>query len=248
MRFTALVSAVALSFTVALPATSFAAGEAKEFDYPELLVSPSASDRLAAEAKTENKRRWSAHWAIQTSAMTTLLAGLSSSGDPGVATKDGTETKTKIAGTMATYIGVIWLGTTGAMSAIYTPYQSGMAGLKNISQGTKKDKLAYERYAEEALYAPSRIATVMKWTAFISNLGASAMVMSAATQGSTKLMGTIGILGSIMPIAFEHEWNSVERYQSEYKKRIYGPLADVSISIVPHNNMMAGMTSVSMEF
>jgi hypothetical protein len=248
MQFTALISAFALSLTVFLPSVSYAAVEAKEFEYPELLVSPSASERLAAEAKNENKRRWSAHWAIQASALTTLLAGMSSSGDPGVATKDGSEKKTKIAGTMATYIGAIWLGTTGVMSATYTPYQTGMAGLKGMAQGTKKEKLAYERRAEEALYAPSSVATVMKWTAFISNLTANALVMSSATQGSTKLMGSIGILGSILPVAFEHEWNSVERYQNEYKKRIYGPLTDVSISIVPHNNVMAGMTSLTFDF
>lgn len=217
MQFTSLISALALSVTVSLPSLSYAAAETKEFEYPELLVSPSASERLAAEAKTENKHRWSAHWAIQASAMTTLLAGLSSSGDPGVATKDGTEAKTKIAGTMAKYIGVIWLGTTGVMSATYTPYQTGMAGLKGMAQGTKREKLAYERSAEEALYAPSSVATVMKWTSFVSNLAANAMVMSAATQGSTKLMGTIGIIGSILPVAFEHGWNSVERYQTEYK-------------------------------
>lgn len=248
MKFTALISALALSLTASLPLVSYAAGDAKEFEYPELLVSPSASDRLAGEAKNENKRRWSAHWAIQASAMTTLLAGVASSGDPGVPTKDGTETNTKIAGTMAKYIGAIWLGTTGIMSATYTPYQTGMAGLKGMAQGTKKERLAYERRAEEALYAPSSVATIMKWTSFLSNLAASALVMSSATQGSTKLMGTIGILGSILPVAFEHDWNSVERYQNEYKKRIYGPLADVSVSIVPHNNVMAGMTSLSFEF
>jgi hypothetical protein len=248
MHIFAIISAATLSFSLSMSSVVLGAGEVKEYEYPELLVSPSASERLNTEAKTENKHRWSAHWAVQASALTTLMAGISSSSDPGKETKDGTDKKTKVAGKMATYIGAFWLGATTVMSATYQPYQSGVADLKSLPQGTKKEKLAYERYAEEALYAPANVACVMKWASFASNLAANALVMSAATQSSTKVMGVIGIFGSILPLSFEHEWISVEHFQKEYKKRIYGPLSSVSVSIVPHDGVMAGMTSLAMDF
>ena len=222
--------------------------ETKEFEYPELLVSPSASERLAAEARTEHKSRWSAHRAIQASALTTLMAGITSKGDPGKKTTDGEEPGSKMAARAATYVGGFWLAGTAIMSATYTPYQSGLSGLKGLANASKKEKLAYERYAEEALYAPSRTAAVMKWASFVSNAGASAMVASNGKNSMTKFMGGLGITGSLLPLLFEHQWNEVYRFQGEYKKRIYGPVASVNISVIPRGDAMAALTNLGVEF
>ena len=224
------------------------ATEPKEFEYPELLVSPSASERLAVEAKRENKARWSAHWAIQASALTTLMAGITSNGDPGKATSNGDEPGSKMAARAATYVGAFWLAGSAVMSATYTPYQTGLNGLKGLSNGSKKEKLAYERYAEEAIYAPSMVATVMKWASVVSNAGASGMVASNGKNSMTKFMGGVGVAGSLLPLLFEHQWNEVYRFQGDYKKRIYGPVASVNMSVIPRGDAMAALTNVGIEF
>jgi hypothetical protein len=213
-------------------------------------VSPSASERLATEAKSEGKSRWTTHWTIQASAMTTFLAGIMANSDPGAkSTKAGEEAPIKFASTMATYVGGLWLIGTGVMSATYSPYQKGMSEMKSLAQGSKKEKLAYERYAEESLYAPSRIATVMKWTSFVSNLGANAMVMSNAYNPMTKFMGTMGILTSFAPVFFEHPWNEVYHFQSDYKKRIYGSFTSMDVSILPNGQGgMAGVAQLAYQF
>ena len=51
-------------------------------DYPELLVTPRASDRLKIESESEMRRPWNFQWAITVSAMTTLVAGLMQDEDP----------------------------------------------------------------------------------------------------------------------------------------------------------------------
>jgi hypothetical protein len=238
-------------------ATTFFAGslfaaESKDFEYPELLVSPSASERLAGEAKTENRNRWSAHWAIQASALATLMAGSMSNGDPGKnateAAKKGEDPGSKSAAKAATYVGGFWLLTSTAMSVAYTPYQTGLARLQGMPQSNRKDKLAYERYAEEALDAPSRVASVMKWTAFASNAGANAMVVQNAANATTKTFGGLAIVASTLPLLFEHQWNAVNRFQGEYKKRIYGPLSSLNLSLMPKGDAMAAVSTVSFEF
>ena len=246
MRFAVVLSTLTFSVTSQWAA---AASESREFEYPELVVSPSASERLAQEAKAESKNRWSRHWAIQTSSAMTLIAGLSANSDPGKKeAKDGEEAMIKTAAKMATYVGGGWLVATGVMSAVYTPYQSGMASLGSMSQTSKKDKLAYERYAEEAIDAPARIARVMTWASFLSNAVASGLVASQAKNSMTQTLGGIGTLASVMPLLFQHPWASVACYQHDYKKRIYGPLTSASMTLVPHDGAMAAVTSAGIEF
>src|SRR5262249_20459832 len=54
-----------------------------EFDYPELLVTPSASERLKMEAKSEKSAGLSRMLPIEISGALTLLAGATSLNDPG---------------------------------------------------------------------------------------------------------------------------------------------------------------------
>lgn len=235
-----------------ISAQAIAAAESKEFDYPELLVSPSASERLVSEAKSENRSRWSTHWTIQAAALAAVVAGGMSNNDPGknakVAASKGEEPSSKSAAKAATYVGGFWLITTTAMSAVYTPYKSGLARLQGMQLNQKKDRLAYERYAEEALDAPSRVATVMKWAAFASTAGAGAMVIDAAANNTTKTFGGLAVIASSLPLLFESPWISVNRFQGEYKKRIYGPLTKLDLSLMPKGEAVAVVSSAAWEF
>jgi hypothetical protein len=232
--------------------TTLFAADAKEFDYPELLVSPSASERLQQEAKDEQKSRWTNHWAIQASALATLMAGITSNSDPGknveAATTKGEELGSKSAAKAALYVGGSWLAITAGMSVFYSPYQNGWSRIQGMPQSSKKDKLAFERYAEEALFAPARVATFMKWASFLTNAGANAAIIQNAANSSTKTLGMIGIAGSTFPLIFDHHWSEIYRVQGEYKKKIYGSLTSANISILPHNNGMSAVSNLAWEF
>src|SRR4051812_12685888 len=49
---------------------------AADYDYPELMVTPSASERLTMQGKSEESKRWTTHLPIQASALMTLTAGI----------------------------------------------------------------------------------------------------------------------------------------------------------------------------
>src|SRR4051812_44432216 len=66
---------LALLASVAAAAPAYPAANG-EFDYPELLVTPRASERIATESGQEASRRWTTLIPEQVSALGTLTAGI----------------------------------------------------------------------------------------------------------------------------------------------------------------------------
>lgn len=235
-----------------LSAATFAAEPTKsavaEYEYPELLVSPSASERLTQEAKVEDKNRYKEHWAIQVSAVSTLFAGVLAGSDPGKASNSDETKPIKTASLASIAVGGGWLAITGAMSAMYSPYQSGAKELATLPRGSKKETLAYERRAEEELAYPARISKVMKWSSFISNAAASGLVASNAQNNSAKIMGGISVINSLLPILFDHTWELNQKYQEDYKRRVYGPISYNNFEFGTHGNQVAGIWTTGLIF
>lgn len=222
-----------------------------EYEYPELMVSPSASERLSQEAKSEAKNSWKAHWTFESSAALTLVAGILSSSDPGKKSDlpDGETAMTKTASMAAFSIGGGWLALSAFLSTSYSPYKSGVQDLANTGRGTtKRDQLAYERRAEEALSRPARISKVLKWASFVTNLAAGGLVAGSAKNDTTKIAGGVAVIGSFLPLMFEHPWAEADRFQEDYKKRIYGPLVYHNVSLVPSGSRLAAEWSVGTRF
>ena len=222
-----------------------------EYEYPELMVSPSASDRLSQEAKNEAKNSWKAHWTFESSAALTILAGVLSASDPGKKKDlaDGETAMTKTASLAAYSIGGGWLALSAFLSTSYSPYRSGAQDLAAMNRGTtKRDQLAYERHAEESLSRPARIARVLKWASFATNLAAGGLILGAAKNDTTKIAGGVAVIGSFLPLMFEHPWAESYRFQEDYKKRIYGPLVYQNVSLVPSGQKLAAEWSVGTRF
>lgn len=222
-----------------------------EYEYPELMVSPSASERLSQEAKNEAKNSWKAHWTLESSAILTVIAGVMASSDPGKKSDlpDGETAMTKTASLAAFSIGGGWLALSAFLSTAYSPYTSGAQDVARTGRGTtKREQLAYERRAEEALYRPARISNVLKWASFATNLAAGGLVVSSAKNDMTKIAGGVAVIGSLLPLMFEHPWSEAHRFQNDYKKRIYGPLVYHNVSLVPSGRMLAAEWSVGTRF
>ncbi len=189
---------------------------AQDYAYPELSVSPRASERLKIE-ESENSS-WMIHAPLQISALTTLAAGLNSS-----SIKEG---KTdKAAFTAATAVGAGWFGVSLWMQLYYKPYYLGLQSIKRIPNKSPREQLIYERMAEEHINNAASLAKKIKWLSFTTNLGTSLWVMTESKSGSTgKNLGIIGTVAAFGPLLFPYRWESVAEEQKNYKKKIFGPI------------------------
>ncbi len=195
-----------------------------EWDYPELAVSPRASERLEREARGETTSGRSRHWAIQISSSATLLSGILSLAQP----DRGRDPDLKGAWT-GVGVGGAWLAATWLISTQYTPYASGMAETSVMPNKSMRDQLARERAAEQAIDGAARMGSRMRWLSVISNGLASAYVTANAREGSVAQVVAIGsLVASLTPIVFPHHWNDVAQQQQDYKKRIFGPVAGIT--------------------
>jgi hypothetical protein len=224
-QFIGAVSIFALIASLAPQAGKAAGAPTQEYEYPELLVTPRASERLDMEAKTEADSRWTRHLPVQASALATLAAGIIQTGGKDPA-KD-TQGYSPLAGIV---VGGVWLGTTLALSALHHPYTTSAEAIKGQPKATKRDQLARERYAEESLEQAARLGRRLTLLSVISNLGANAYMMLNAQSGSLAFVadGVAGVL-SLAPLLFSYRWQTVECEQQEYKKKIYGPVASGTV-------------------
>ena len=209
---------------------------AQDYSYPELSVSPRASERLKIE-ESENSS-WMIHAPLQISAITTLAAGLNSS-----SIKDGKSDKSAF--TAATAVGAGWLGVSLWMQLYYKPYYLGLQSIKRIPHKTPREQLIYERMAEEHINNAAVLAKKIKWLSFVTNLGTSAWVMADSEAGSSgKTLGIIGAVAAFGPLLFPYRWESIAEEQKNYKKKIFGPITmNSSVLNVPGevNSFIPGM-------
>ena len=204
------------------------------FEYPELLVSPKASERIKNEAIKEKTNRFVRHWPIQVSAVSTIIAGIIAQQAKVENTKVKNIDNVTIdnAAKTAYLIGGGWLAITTAMSLLYNPYQDSISYLKTLPTKTKNDLLIKERHAEEILRFNSSLSWKLKILSSITNLAACVFVLKATEDtddANVKVAGGIGALLSVLPWIFPSRWEQVYSYHQEYKKKIYGPISQTTL-------------------
>lgn len=199
---------------------AIAAPNTEGFEYPELMVIPRASDRLEAEAKKESDRKFLTHLPIQASALTTLAAGIIQlEGRDAHKDPDGTSAWAGIA------VGSGWLLATGVMAAIGQPYSSAWKEVSALPKGSRREQLARERMAEEALNHQARLGRTLQWIAMPTNFFASVYMAAKAEPGSfSQVVDGVAAAMALAPLIFRYSWIDVAGEQEEYKKRIYGPI------------------------
>lgn len=202
----------------------------KKLSYPELDVSPRASERLQMEAVRENKSQWRTHLPLQISALATLTSGLTISGQPNSALEksgeipDWAKKQNSYAGQIATLVGSGWLVTSALMSIYYKPYQDGYFRIKKMPDKNQRDQLSKERLAEEYLEAPSTIAPILVNLSMITNFAASANAAANSGFEGMVVSGISAVL-AFAPLIFDYRWEYVYEQHQLYKKRIYGPVS-----------------------
>jgi hypothetical protein len=202
----------------------------KKLSYPELDVSPRASERLLMEAQREQKTQWRTHLPLQISALSILMVGVMISGKPSTALMDGNDVadisveQNGYASKFAILVGTSWLVTTTLMSISYTPYQSGLEKSRKEGGKSIREQLTKERLAEEALEAPALLSPILVNLSVVTNLLAAVYAGLNADQQGTLLSGISGLL-AFTPLVFDYRWEYVYEQHQLYKKRIYGPVS-----------------------
>jgi hypothetical protein len=192
------------------------------YQYPELLVVPKASQRLTTLAQQENKGAYRTHVVLQAPAFFTLLAGASA--------MTMKEAKSKDAAAIASGIGLGWLLGTFGMSAMYTPYRTGQQEIASLGDKTQEQSLAKERRAEEALYFPAYLMRRVQYvSAFTNFAGAIAITSLPEENEKVKALAGVAAVMAFLPLVFDHPWINNYDQQQEYKKKIYGPLAQLTL-------------------
>jgi hypothetical protein len=194
--------------------------------YPELEVTPRASERLEMEAKNELRTRWLTHLPIQFSALTTIYAATQATYVNGIS--DSAQANYELTKKLAVGVGAGWLALTIGFSAFYRPYFNGYKDVARMPATNKREELTRERIAEEALYAPDSIAVKMKWFSVGTNLLVN-LALFNNNSGQSDMPITIGVLGSFAPLLFESRWSTIAERHREYKKKIYGPVASTTL-------------------
>ncbi len=211
-----------------------------DLNYPELMVTPRASERLSIESQKEIKMKgywYKQHAPLQLSALMTLLSSFQLSSNkpfyPSDQTNENSNTEDAIK--VGQMIGVGWLALTSYMAFNYKPYKRGYKEIKRLPKSTKKQKLTRERIAEEHINNAASVGKKMAWGSFVSNFLASAY-MTSASKGDASIFSGLSVIASAAPLLFDYNWISISDSHKEYKKKIYGPIAKTGIILEPSTN------------
>ncbi|MBX7231394.1 MAG: hypothetical protein K1X29_04840 [Bdellovibrionales bacterium] len=212
------------------PSSSTEQESGKSLHYPELEVTPRASERLRIEAEREKKglEPWKVHWAIEASALSTLVAGVTAYDRP-EGTEQSRRDNNKWASQAAIGVGLGWLAITSYAALNYRPYKRGYLEYMSRPKQTLREQLITERMAEEALETPAQFGRVMQWLSVATNLGASTYIVSTSAREG-RIMGFISGIVSFSPLLFPSRWQVVEGQHQIYKKKIYGPVAQFGLN------------------
>ena len=213
---------------------------AQDLPYPELNVTPRASDRISLEAKRESEFAWSQLMAIQISSLGTMIAG---GMGVSVVTDEAKDRGEDIAPTVALGVGGLWLGASVWTAMSHRPYRQAYYLLKKLPKKSKRDQLTLERLAEEEINSLRRVAKRARWLSAVSNLAANAFVMGAveSESGAQVAAGTSALL-SIASIFFPLRWETVADEQEKYKKRIFSPVALIPASFSSGRETYSGLS------
>lgn len=220
----------------------------EKYEYPELLVSPSAYETLVREAKQEQDQRWLVHLPSQVPALLNLVTGLRAKDEKHPDESDPQELinfQEKISGraNLAMSVGLGWIGLTAGFSALYSPYQQTYLELRKNPPKSRRDKLMLQRHAEEALEDAAITGRRLDYIGSIINLAASIPLLSATEDRQTKVQGVFTVLSCFLPILLKSPWATrYDRYQ-DYKKRIYSPIVDGAL--IPSSQGLSPVLSLT---
>jgi len=219
-----------LFFLISTAAVDFV--KAAEFEYPELNVTPRASDRIDQEAAREAGRRWSRHAPILFSGLMTLSAGILQNGNV-----DLSKDQFKDSPSRGMIVGGVWVGLMSYLATSYHPYESAAKELSTMPRKTVREQLARERYAEARIASAASLAKKLRYLSIFSNAAVSGYMLSKVEKYTlAQGMDILALSSAFAPLLFRNYWEEVAEEQADYKKRIYAPVASTGFLLEPLTN------------
>ncbi|MBT7609876.1 MAG: hypothetical protein HN576_08970 [Bacteriovoracaceae bacterium] len=218
MRHSIMILSIAfLSFTQTQ--VTFAADS---YDYPELMVSPQASERIRLELDRENKGGFfKNHKGLQLAGMTTLLAGILQSTNV-----DTDSDIKKNSPKMGMIVGGGWVLVTAFLDMKYRPYREGFNRAKTVKGKSKRHQLTRERLSEEAINNAATLGKRFDYLGVATNLLAGGyMMLNVKKDTISEVTNALSIITAFAPLVFENYWSDVAKTQNGYKKKVYGPIS-----------------------
>ncbi len=204
-------------------------------DYPELQVTPRASERLAMESEYEKVKPWTFQSAISYSAIATIAASMIQSGNINLSKDPEEHSKT-----VGMLVGGGWLAMNMFMAYQYQGYTSALNKIAALPAKTQREQLIKERMAEEEIRALGRIGKTMKWASFATNFAASGYMLSKAKKDSSaQIFDGIAVAASFLPLIFSNHFEEVSTEQQQYKKKIFGTISSNFLFQDPGTNKWA---------
>lgn len=217
----------------------------KTFDYPELQVQPSASQRVLRWAQIEPGQKWITYWPIQLGAISLLVASHKAEGH--YEFQDSQHVKELDTATMAgKVVGYTWLAGTLAVSAFRNPYRSGFNQIR-FSAKDRKQKLIRERMAEEILQDEASLQRKLTWMSMITQAGASGYLLTKVHRDD-RPFAVGGIVLALTPIIFELSGISLWERHETYKKRIYAPISKITPTLLRDRQLTADQFTMGLSY
>lgn len=198
-------------------------------DYPELQVSPRATERLAQFAEMEDSNGPLLEWTMVTSGLVTLGAGIRHRG----AYKDENPSDIQkrdsdYASTAGILVGAGWI-TLGTYMGFKKWSAARLMEVKRIPAKDRRGELARERMAEEALEFAANTTSTLETISVWTNLAASIYITSYSSE-ENRVYGLLAATTSFLPWLFPNPYVLGYRKHREYKKKIYAPLVGVNFN------------------
>jgi len=193
--------------------------------YPELDVTPRATERLNMLAEKEQSPSMLAFFPMQISALSTLTTGILRSSN----LKDE-YLKQDVGPNPGIIVGALWLGVNFYLGQKYKAYTPVLEEVNKVQGKTPRDQLIKERLAEEGINKAASLATKLKWLSVGTNLAANVVVISQVkNKTAAKNFGGLAVITSFAPLLFTSDWENVAVDQQTYKKKVYGPIFTTSL-------------------
>jgi hypothetical protein len=219
------------------------------FEYPELSVVPRATDRIILEAQKDREQRWRTHLPTLIPALGNILAGTALLVNGTRSDLTPSDTSSKAAPWVGIGVGIAWTGIILGVVDKQDFYQEGIQEAARIQVKSQRDQLLRERLAEESIQRAGTLARKIKWMSAVTNLGAAAFMAGAAKEKSFSRYVAFGAAATaLVPFLFPTRWEKTDSIHKDYKRRIYAPMAGVTLLPDPIGNSWAPGLSLALRF
>lgn len=209
-------------------------GYSQSYQYPELTVVPKATQVLSRHYKSETSV--TRYWPIQASALATIAVSMVAQGESEV-DEHGEPNKTSDIAGATMLVGSGWLLASSMLGIMGSGYKDGLKQAKKIKAKGVIGRLDRERIAEAVLEDAGSLSSKLSMFSVLTNLAANGAVASAAQDDETKIVAGIGVVMSLLPYFIASDPERIWNRHQEYKKRVYGPVAQLGVMRGPSGSL-----------